>query len=250
MSVELPDPTTVRTLLLDAGGVLVRPDFARVARTLARHGVVVEASALRAAEPRVKREIDRPPGEGTSTDEERGWLYFDLLLRAVGVTPSDATARALVELKDWHDRHCLWEEVPRGVGPALHRLREAGLRLAVISNSNGTLRELLGRLGLLGLFEDALDSAVEGVEKPDPRIFHRALERLQASPEESLFVGDIYNVDVVGGRRAGLRVVLVDEAGLYEDADCPRVASLAELAAHLTPGVGNGRFLLDSDTAR
>jgi putative hydrolase of the HAD superfamily len=238
--VELPDPTTVRALLLDAGGVLVRPDFDRVARTLAGHGVVVEASALRGAEPRVKREIDRLPGEGASTDEERGWIYFDLLLRRVGVTPNDATDRALAELKAWHDRHGLWEEVPDGVAPALQRLREAGMRLAVVSNSNGTVRGLLGRLGLLELFEQVLDSAVEGIEKPDPRIFLRALERLETSPDEALFVGDIYNVDVVGGRRAGLRVVLVDEAGLYEDADCPRVGSLAELAAHLVPAVGNG----------
>lgn len=237
---ELPDPTTVRALLLDAGGVLVRPDFDRVTRTLAGHGVVVEASALREAEPRVKREIDRLPGEGVSTDEQRSWIYFDLLLRRVGVTPNDATDRALAELKAWHDRHGLWEEVPDGVAPALRRLREAGLRLAVVSNSNGTVRQLLGRLGLVELFEHVLDSAVEGIEKPDPRIFLRAVERLETSPEEALFVGDIYNVDVVGGRRAGLRVVLVDEAGLYEDADCPRVGSLADLAAHLVPGVGNG----------
>jgi putative hydrolase of the HAD superfamily len=125
------------------------------------------------------------------------------------------------------------------VGPALRRLRGAGLRLGVVSNSNGTVRQLMARLGFLELFEEVLDSAVEGVEKPDPRIFQRALERLEASPEESLFVGDIYNVDVVGGRGAGLRVVLVDEAGLYDGADCPRVGSLAELAAHLAPGVGD-----------
>jgi putative hydrolase of the HAD superfamily len=238
--VDLPDPASVRTLLLDAGGVLVRPDFERVARTLGRHGVEVDAATLREAEPRVKKEIDRPPGSGTATDEQRGFVYFDLLLRRVGVTPGAATGAALAELKEWHDRHCLWDEVPAGVGPALRRLREAGLRLGVVSNSNGTVRRLMERLGFLELFDEVLDSAVEGVEKPDPRIFRRALERLAASAEESLFVGDLYNVDVVGGRRAGLRVVLVDEAGLYEGADCPRVGSLAELAAHLAHGVGNG----------
>jgi putative hydrolase of the HAD superfamily len=240
VSVELPDPATVRVLLLDAGGVLVRPDFDRVARTLARFGVDVKASALREAEARARRELDCPAAAAVSTDEERGWKYFDLLLRCVGVRRSDATDGALRELKAWHDHHGLWEEVPEGVRPALLRLRRAGLRLAVVSNSNGTVRQLLGRLGLVGLFEEVLDSAIEGIEKPDPRIFQRALGRLGAPPGEALFVGDIYNVDVVGGRGAGLRVVLVDEANLYADVDCPRVGSLAELAAHLAPAVGNG----------
>ena len=251
MSLELPDPATVRTLLLDAGGVLVRPDFERVAAALRGQGVATEAACLRAAEAPAKRELDRPAGVGTATDEERGWVYFNLLLRHAGIARSGATDAALAELKAWHDQHCLWDDVPEGVGPALRRLRAAGLRLAVVSNSNGTVRLLLERLGLLDLFEEVLDSAVEGIEKPDPRIFQLALERLGVSPEEALFAGDIYHVDVVGGRAAGVRVVLVDEAGLYGDADCPRVRSLVELANHLVPGPGHdGDFLLDSDTAR
>jgi len=249
--VELPDPSTVRTLLLDAGGVLVRPDFERVAAALGAQGVAADAARLRAAEAPAKRTLDRPPGEGTATDEERAWVYFDLLLRHAGIARSGKTDAALGELRAWHDERGLWEEVPEGVGPALRRLRGAGLRLAVVSNSNGTVRRLLERLGFLDLFEEVLDSAVEGVEKPDPRIFHLALQRLGASPQEALFVGDLYHVDVVGGRAAGVRVVLVDEAGLYADADCPRVRSLVELADHLVPGAGHdGDFLLDSDTAR
>jgi putative hydrolase of the HAD superfamily len=249
--VELPDPATVRTLLLDAGGVLVRPDFDRVARALREQGVEADPAVLRAAEAPAKRDVDRPPGEGLATDEERGWVYFNLLLGHAGLARSAATDAALRVLKAWHDRHCLWDDVPEGVGAALHRLQASGRRMAVVSNSNGTVRSLLERLGLLSFFGAVLDSAVEGIEKPDPRLFHRALERLGAGPEEALFVGDIYHVDVVGGRAAGLRVVMVDEAGLYPDADCPRVRSLTELADHLVPPAGHGGdFLLDSDTAR
>jgi HAD superfamily hydrolase (TIGR01509 family) len=251
VSVDLPSPESVRTVLLDAGGVLVRPDFERVATALRERGVDAEAATLRAAEAPAKREVDRPAGEGLATDEERGFVYFNLLLRRAGIARSDATDAALAELKAWHDRHCLWEEVPEGVEGALRRLRASGRRLAVVSNSNGTVRLLLERLGFLDLFEEVLDSAVEGVEKPDPRIFRLALERLGVAPGEALFVGDIYHVDVVGGRGAGLRVVMVDETGLYGDADCPRVRSLAELADHLVPPPGRGGdFLLDSDTAR
>jgi HAD superfamily hydrolase (TIGR01509 family) len=234
--VTLPDRSSVRALLLDAGGVLVHPSFARVAEALRARGVAAEPGALAAAEPRVKKALDRPPSPGFATDAERGWHYFNLVLDEAGIARSAATDAALLDLKAWHDRHCLWEDVPEGVRPSLERFRAAGLRLAVVSNSNGTLRRLLDRLGLAPAFEVILDSAVEGVEKPDPRIFHLALERLGEEAGTAVHVGDIYHVDVTGARAAGVRPVLLDEAGLYPDADCPRVRSLTELADHLVPG--------------
>ncbi len=234
----LPDRASVRALLLDAGGVLVRPSFARVAEALRARGVAADPGALAAAEPRAKKALDRPPSPGFATDAERGWHYFNLVLDEAGIARSAATDAALLDLKAWHDRHCLWEDVPEGVRPSLERFRAAGLRLAVVSNSNGTLRRLLDRLGLAPAFEVILDSAVEGVEKPDPRIFHLALERLGEEAGTAVHVGDIYHVDVTGARAAGVRPVLLDEAGLYPDADCPRVRSLAELAGHLAPPGG------------
>jgi putative hydrolase of the HAD superfamily len=251
MSAELPDPSTVSTVLLDAGGVIVRPDFDRVAASLGSHGVEADADRLRQAEPRVKRELDRPPGEGRQTDEERAFLYFELLLGHAGIARSAGTDAALLELKAWHDEHCLWDEVPEGVGEALRALRRAGVPVSVVSNSNGTVRRLMERLGFLELFDVVIDSAVVGVEKPDPGIFRLALERTGARAEEAIYAGDIYSIDVVGARGAGIRPVLVDEADLYPDADCPRVRSLAELARHLLAAVQpGGDFLLDSESER
>jgi putative hydrolase of the HAD superfamily len=83
---------------------------------------------------------------------------------------------------------------------------------------------------------------VEGWRSPTRGIFRLALERLGEPAETAVHVGDLYHVDVAGARAAGVRPVLVDEAGLYEDADCPRVRSLAELADHLAPGRGRARF--------
>jgi putative hydrolase of the HAD superfamily len=74
------------------------------------------------------------------------------------------------------------------------------------------------------------------VEKPDPRLFRLALQRAGAAPEEAVHVGDLYEVDVVGARAAGIRAILLDPAGLYPEADCPRVRSLGELAAHMDGG--------------
>jgi HAD superfamily hydrolase (TIGR01549 family) len=235
---NLPAPASVRVLLLDVGGVLVRPNFERLAGALQAHGVFADPAAMAAAEPRVKKALDRPPSPGFSTDAERGWHYFNLVLSQARVPRSAAADAALSEVKAWHDQHCLWEDVIDGVRPSLSRLRAAGLRLAAVSNSNGTLQRLFDRLGFTPSFEAILDSQVVGIEKPDPRLFRLALEELGAEAGAALHVGDFYNVDVVGARAAGVRPVLVDEAGLYPDADCPRVQSLAELAAHLVPEAG------------
>jgi putative hydrolase of the HAD superfamily len=234
--VRLPEPSSIRVVLLDAGGVLVKPSFARVAGSLAARGVVVEAGRLAEAEPRAKRELDRDPAAGGRSDAERGWRYFNLVLAHAGIDRSPATDEALEELRREHDRRNLWEDVPEGVRTSLARLRARGLRLAVVSNANGTVRALLERLELAPFLAAVLDSAVEGVEKPDPRLFLLALERLGAAPREAVHVGDLYGVDVVGARAAGVRPVLLDEAGLYEGADCPRVRSLVGLADHLDPG--------------
>jgi putative hydrolase of the HAD superfamily len=83
--------------------------------------------------------------------------------------------------------------------------------MSVISNANGTVREKLRRVGLLGFFETVLDSAEEGVEKPDPRIFHAATVRLGLHPSACAYVGDIYEIDVEGARRAGLHPILIGD---------------------------------------
>lgn len=238
MSPPLPDAGSVQTLLIDAGGVLVRPGFGRVAAALRAQGVAAEPARLVAAEGRAKHELDRPPVPGLATDAERGWLYFDLVLSHAGIARSAATDAALAELRAWHDRENLWEDVLPGVRPALARLRAAGLRLAAVSNANGTVHRLFERLELQDYFDAVLDSAVEGVEKPDPRLFRLALERVGGEAASALHIGDMYHVDVVGARAAGLPVVLLDELGLYEGADCPRVRSLLELADHLAPESG------------
>ena len=122
------------------------------------------------------------------------------------------------------------------MSPALAALRRRGLRIVVVSNANGTLRAHLDRLQLTSRFDVVLDSADEGVEKPDPRFFEIALEKSGARKETTIHVGDLYYVDVVGARNAGLRGVLLDEANLRPDADCPRVRSLDELVMKIAEG--------------
>ncbi len=226
----------LETIFLDAGGVLLFPNWTRISTTLARYGVEVSPEALGRAEPFARRILDDQQVIGATTDASRGWLFFDLILEKAGVPPSEVTREALTDLHAYHRAHNLWEYVPDAVRPALGELRDLGLRLTVVSNANGTLCAHMKRIGLGELLDCVLDSHDERVEKPDPRLFEIALDRSRARRETTIHVGDLYNIDVVGARSAGLRGVLVDEADLRPDADCPRIRSLDELVTRVRDG--------------
>ncbi|MCC6767050.1 MAG: HAD-IA family hydrolase [Deltaproteobacteria bacterium] len=229
----------IDTVFLDAGGVLVFPNWHRVAEALARHGLATTGEALAAVEWRAKHEVDT--GAAGQSDLVRGWLVFGRVFAHAGVTrggaidPAVARAidRAIGDLQRYHADHNLWERVPPDVVPALRRLRAAGRKLVVVSNANGRMRAALDRVGIGPHVDLVIDSFEEGVEKPDPRIFTRALDRVGARPATTLHVGDLFHTDVVGARAAGLRAILLDMADLYRDVDCERVRSLAELADRL-----------------
>ena len=223
----------LETLFLDAGGVLVHPNWDRVAEALNRHGVAAPADALRAAEPRAKRVVDEGTHVRTTTDAERAWVYMDLVFEGAGVPRSPATDAAIAELAAYHADQNLWEHVPDDVRPTLQDLREIVPKLVVVSNANGVLHKMFDRVGLSQYFDVICDSCIERVEKPDPRYFQIALERSGSRAETTTHVGDLYHVDVVGARGAGLGAILLDAANLYEDADCVRVRTLAQLVAHI-----------------
>src|SRR5262245_7953074 len=113
---------SIDTLFLDAGGVLVFPNWTPVSDALARHDVRVPADALAGAEFRAKRRLDEGLTIASTDDKQRGWLYFNLTLEEAGVTQTAATDAALDELAAYHRQENLWESVPDDVVPTLTRL--------------------------------------------------------------------------------------------------------------------------------
>ena len=101
--------------------------------------------------------------------------------------------------------------------PLLGRLRLLGIRSAVVSNWDISLRRVLGEIGLGGLVDYIVVSAEAGVAKPAPGIFELALRRLGCPARSALFVGDSPETDIVGAHGAGLRAVLVDRAATAPD---------------------------------
>ena len=107
-----------------------------------------------------------------------------------------------------------WTPYP-DAADVLRRLHESGTRIAVISNIAFDIRPAFERVGVAGYVDEFLLSYLEGVIKPDPKLFLRACERLGVAPEEALMVGDSEEAD--GGAAAvGCQVAIVDPAPVAE----------------------------------
>lgn len=228
-------PAPLDAVLFDAGGTLVHLDYAWIARIARARGADLAAEALRRAEVVSRHAIDahaRATGSVTGSDATRREGYFGNLLRAAGV-PDGLRGQILVDLERANLESNLWRVPLEQAAETLEGLRARGVRTAVVSNADGRVEALLHAAGLGVHLELVVDSHYEGIEKPDPAIFERALARMGVRAERAVYVGDIYSIDVVGARAAGLSPILIDSVGAYPDADCPRIARLGELLDHL-----------------
>jgi putative hydrolase of the HAD superfamily len=227
--------SAVRAILFDAGGVLVRLDYETMAAEATALGEPLTATELARAEGVARRRLDRAAhakGRVPGTDTSRRRSYFAELLDAAGVAPERADG-LLAALREIDRERSLWRVPVEGAAETLGALRARGYPVAVVSNSDGRVEGLLRQVGLRDLVSFVLDSHLEGIEKPDPEIFHRATRRLGVSGIEVAYVGDIYSIDVLGARAAGLVPVLLDAVDSYADADCLRLRRLPELLDRL-----------------
>lgn len=232
-----PWRTELEALLLDAGNTVVFLDSDAVAGVARAHGVIVDGPALSRVEGAAKRRYEAALAGGAH--HENGWrLYLTTLLVEAGV--DEERASSLIDpLRAAHDELNLWRRVPEDLPAALERARGLGLRLGVVSNSEGRLPELFAHVGLGDAFELIVDSAHEGVRKPDPEIFRRALSRMGVVAARAIYAGDIPSVDVDGAHAVGMHAALIDPLGFYpEHASSMRFGSVAELVEWLATTAG------------
>lgn len=229
-------------VLFDLGGVLLGLDYVAIAARAAEHGATLEPEALARAEAHARRAIDaraRVHGRVPGSDATRVPDYFDDLLGAAGL-PAGVRAELVPVLRADHRAANLWRVPIEGSLETLGALRRAGIRTGVVSNADGRAAAMLAASGLTPALEVIVDSHFEGVEKPDPEIFRRALVRLAVPAAQAVFVGDIWSIDGEGSRAAGMRPILLDATGGYADLACERIRALAELVERLA-GPAGGR---------
>jgi HAD superfamily hydrolase (TIGR01509 family) len=216
----------LRAVLFDAGNTLVFLDYTRMAAGVSDAlGVSLNATELASHAPEAARAMER-----VGTDQERSIAYLEALFLLGGI-PAARLGEVQACLGRMHQEQHLWSSVPPATRDALARLKASGLLLGVVSNSEGRVEQALEAAGLRDYFDVVVDSGRIGIEKPDPRIFHAALEALGVAAEEALYVGDLYEVDIVGAQAAGLEAVL-----LGSSSKCRATRSIEDLVDTLLSG--------------
>ena len=211
----------------DAGQTLIDLDLDFLATRLAERGVRVETSALRAAAPAAWQHYDRLVVRG----EGHPWKAFMAKL----LEGADVVADALVEwLWQEQPRKNLWRKTIPGMVELARELAARGVRVGVLSNSEGGLADLLAEIGVIDAFAAVIDSGRVGVEKPDPRIFAIALDQLGA--DAAIHIGDSWPADIEGALGAGWRAIWFRSRASMAgagDARVPIARDAAELRATL-----------------
>jgi putative hydrolase of the HAD superfamily len=219
----MPKP---RFIFFDVGNTLLFPNRARMLAPLPedRHPTL---AAWQALERRTKHEFDAGMIEG-KVDHGFWWTFHTYLLQQLNGPDDVAHDSVRTALVENTQNSANWDQILPGTRDALERIRR-DYAIAVISNADGRIDAVLRRCGIADCFASITDSGNVGHEKPHPAIFETALREMKAEPAESLYVGDVYSVDYIGARNAGMQAVLFDVAGAYRDRDFPRVESLTDL---------------------
>ncbi|MCU1370331.1 MAG: hypothetical protein JWO77_1525 [Ilumatobacteraceae bacterium] len=220
----------VDVVLLDAGGVLVVPAHEVICERFGAAGFEVDPTRLFEAHYRGVQAIDLAEAEPEVFDD-----YHRAYAAHVGVDEASLLAAAEVLQGLWHTSG-LWRQALPWAAEGLAAIAATGVPIVIVSNADGTVDQVLAEAGLLQVGPGAgvevfaiVDSGAVGVAKPDPAIFHHALDLVGATPDRAVHVGDAYQYDVRGARAAGVRPILIDPLGIRADADCERMASLTEL---------------------
>lgn len=239
----------MKAVFFDAGGTLVHIDHPRVAAVIAKVlGRIIDPKGFVEAEYSGRAAVEAGMAKGDlPTDSSRWVVHFRAMLGALGLTDAefDRVSPAIFEA---HRQKHLWSGVYSGTADALASLKQAGYLVAVISNADGHVEELLETVGLREHLEFVVDSGTVGIEKPDPRIFEMAINKARESGEsgesgksgesglaapDCYYVGDIFPIDVVGSKAVGMVPVLLDPLGRYGERGCRTITDVPAFCREL-----------------
>jgi HAD superfamily hydrolase (TIGR01509 family) len=218
----------IHAVLFDLGGTLVdERDYDGWVELARRVYLDLDPDNLRHAFLEVEAAVDALPDPATR-DERVVTFWRRTLSRAAGKDVDDATTRKfLAAVREAERPVRLYSDTKR----CLETLRSERRALGVISNSTSeaTVRRILDRVGILDYFERIVSSGTEGVEKPDPEIFRRAVARMELRPADAVFVGNLERTDAKAAEAAGLHGVWLNREGFGYGEDPPEITSLLEV---------------------
>jgi HAD superfamily hydrolase (TIGR01662 family) len=221
---------TLRAVLFDVDFTLARPGPELMpegyVRCAERHGLVLDASCYDDARDSALIDLKRHPD--LDHDEEIWVAFTERIVLGMGGTSPAAhdCAVELTSLWQQHENFELYEDTR----PVLDELRNAGLKLGLVSNSARDVREFARHHALE--VDAGISSFHHGKTKPHASIFRAVLDLLEVEPADAVMVGDTIADDIEGAAALGMGAVLVDRHGFgyrYE----PCIETLYALPAAL-----------------
>ena len=190
---------TYRAVIFDLGGVVFPSPFE--AFDTYDHGNDLKKGTMRAL-------IRRSSESGAWAALERGELQMDEFVVAL---EAEALAAGFTL-----DARRLMGLIGSSLGPrpqmarAIATIRSTGLRTAALTNNWADEAQRSSPIGLreTGLFDVIVESAVEGLRKPDPRIYALALARLDVLASETVFLDDL-GMNLKPARDMGMATIKV-----------------------------------------
>lgn len=224
-----------RAVLFDVGETLVHPEpsFPQLfARIVGEAGHERDPDAVVAASATVRSRFSEASRDGdlwTRSPETSRTFWLDVyarMLRELDLPNRDGLRERLYDGFTDLGNYALFDDVPA----ALDALEADGFILGIVSNYEAWLEDLLSTLGVRDRFPVRVISGLEGIEKPDPRIYRLGLQRSGVSAREVAFVGDNPEFDVDPPAALGMFPVLIDRRERYPDHEGTRITDLRQLA--------------------
>jgi putative hydrolase of the HAD superfamily len=225
----------LRAVLFDVGETLVHPDpsFPELfARIVSEAGHRRDPDTVVAASAAVRQRFSEASRAGdlwTRSPEASRAFWLDVygrMLFELALPDRDGLRERLYEGFTDLGNYGLFDDVV----PTLDALEADGLVLGIVSNYEAWLEDLLARLGVRDRFPVRVISGLEGIEKPDPRIYRLGLERAGVCASETAFVGDNPEFDIDPPAALGMFPVLIDRRGRYPEHPGIRITDLRALA--------------------
>jgi HAD superfamily hydrolase (TIGR01509 family) len=223
----------LRAVFLDAGGTLIHLHRGFILDALNKQGISKDEAAFLIADQAAREHRAAAIRSGEVLDDATSWRVYAVRLLELLEATGDAAEGVTAAIRQRHREGTLWTHIEPGTLETLAQLKDRGYTLGVVSNADGRVESFLRHVGITQYLDFVVDSAIVGVEKPNPRIFQIALDRAGVKPNEVVHVGDVYEVDIVGARAAGIEPIMIITSGSEAPPDVRVIRSFTELPSRL-----------------